>query len=260
MAFYFLNRGLVIEQAVAAILNGYLDSIDVDGLYDNFHVEVTNSHPFATLYLHSHKKAADTFPVIVVSTQSDGKTDELSQLPAEISEVALSESDIDGLSSDTYESDYVDIFGELHKAGSKIAGLCATTADSQKTILKDIAKERGSVAAYETKVRLTDTIGIEIWADNEQVKNELYEIVQLFVYGGLLAVLQSEYKEFEVEFFDKTVRGRRSGNYNMDFDVALSGGMLSLDLNYSIRQMIVDTDVKNISEIIPGVKNYVKKE
>lgn len=260
MAVYYLNQGIILEQAIASLIHDYLETIDAEGLYKNFHVEVSNSHPFASLYLHNNIMAADSFPSITVSTQSDDKTSELTQLAADIDTVGLTSSDIDLLTSNTYTNDFTDITGVKHKAGEKIPGLCAVTSDSIKKELKKIADEKGFVYGYDIKTRRTDRIGIDIWADNEQVKNELYEILRLFVAGGLIYVLQAKYKNFDISIFDHSMHGQRGGNYNLDFDVPLSGSMLTFDVNYCIRQVIVDTGIKTINEIIPEVKDYVKKD
>ena len=247
MAVYYLNRGLILEQAIVSILHEYLDTIDVDGLYKNFHVDVTNSHPFASLYLHNNLNASDLFPSIVVSTQNDGKTGDLAQLPACIDVVGLSSKDIDHITRTT------------DKDGNKIPGLANVATQKIIDDIKAVIAEQGYVYGLDVTARRTDRIGIEIWADNEQVKNELYEIVRLFLSAGLLMRLEETYPDFDISLFDHTLHGQRSGNYNMDFGVALSGASLSLDVNYCIQQVIVDTAITNIQDVIPEAKNYVKE-
>ena len=259
MAIFYLNQGIILEQAISSLIHEYLETVDIDGLYKNFHVEVSNSHPFASLYVHANMKAADLFPAIIVSTQSDDKTSELSQLPADIDTVGLNENDIDILTSNTYGEDFIDMSGETRKAGTKIPGLCAVTSKKVIQNLKEIIAIQGYVYGYDIKTRRTDRVGIEIWADNEQVKNELYEIVRLFVSGGLLPLLQSRYKNFDISIFDHSIHGQRSGNHNMDFDIPLSGSSISFEVNYCIRQVLVDTEITKINEVIPEVKDYVQK-
>lgn len=259
MAVYYLNQGLILEQAIASLIHDYLETIDTDNLYQNFHVEVTNAHPFASLYLHNNRRASDSFPAIVVSTQSDDKTAELSQLSADVQTVGLTSGDIEKLTNNKYTEDFTDIMGKKHKAGEKIPGYCAVTAETIKEELKALADKEGYVYGYDIITRRTDRIGIDIWADNEQVKNELYEMIRLFVTGGLPIVLSAMYKNFDISIFDHSMHGQRGGNYNLDFDIPLSGSNITFDVNYCVRQVIVDTSVKTIKEIIPEVKDYVKK-
>ena len=259
VAVYYLNKGVILEQAIKSLIHDYLETVDVDEIYRNFHVEVTNSHPFASLYLHNNSKAADSFPAIVVSTQNDGKTAQLSQLSAEIRTVGLTAADIENLTSNKYKKDFTDITGKKHKAGEKIPGYCAVTSKRIKEELIKAAEETGYVYGYDVTARRTDRIGIDIWADNDQVKNELYEMVRLFVTGGLPIVLSAIYSDFDPSIFDDSLNGQRSGNYNLDFDVQLSGSMITFDVNYCIKQIIIDTAIQTIQGIIPEVHDYVKK-
>lgn len=260
MAVFYLNQGIILEQTISSLIHEYLESLDTDSLYKNFHVDVSNSHPFANLYLHNNSRASDSFPAIVVSTQTDDKTAELMQLSADIDTVALDSDDIESLTKTTYIEDFTDITGKAHKAGDKIPGYCAVTSETVKSKILEAAKKNGGyVYGYDIKMRRTDRIGIDIWADNEQVKNELYEIVRLFVLGGLPVALSARYKDFDISIFDQSIRGQRSGNYNLDFDVPLSGAMITFDVNYCVRQVVIDTGIKTIGDVIPEVKNYVKK-
>ena len=259
MAVYYLNKGLILEQAIVSLIHDYLDKLDIDNIYKNFHVEVTNSHPFASLYLHNNSRAADSFPAIVVSTQSDDKTSELAQLSADLRTIGLNAQDIESLTNNRYTQNFKDITGVEHKTGEKIPGLCSVCSDNVKEELLQAIEKTGLVYGYEVTTRRSDKIGIDIWADNEQVKNELYEMVRLFISGGLPIVLSANYKDFDTAIFDVSLHGQRGGNYNLDFDVQLSGAMITFDVNYCIKQIIIDTDIQTIQGIIPEVHDYVKK-
>lgn len=259
MAVYYINQGIILEQAIASLIHDYLEKIDTDNLYKNFHVEVTNAHPFASLYLHNNTRASDVFPAIIVSTQSDDKTSELSQFSADVQTIGLTASDIESLTSNKYTEDFTDITGAKLEAGERIPGYCAVVSDSVKKELLKITQKQEYAYGYDIITRRTDRIGIDIWADNEQVKNELYEMMRLFVTGGLPIVLNARYKNFDISIFDQSIHGQRSGNYNLDFDIPLSGASISFDVNYCVRQIIVDTGITTINEVIPEVKDYAKK-
>ncbi|MBO4726981.1 MAG: hypothetical protein J5631_00995, partial [Spirochaetaceae bacterium] len=78
--YVYLNRGLILEQAICSLLHDYIDTLNLSNLYKNYHIDVTTEHPFAELFEHEGKNAADTFPSIVVTTQEDRKTPELSEM------------------------------------------------------------------------------------------------------------------------------------------------------------------------------------
>lgn len=259
MSRYYLNRGIILEQAIVSLIHNYLEAIDSDNLYKNFHIEATNRHPFTSLYMHNNTRASDVFPAIIVTTATDDKTASLDNLQAWVSEVSFDESDIDDWASDTYDNDFADSNGNIIEAGTKIPGLCAITSTSVKNALKKVVKKRGFVLGQKIEMRRTDRISIEIWADNEQVKNEIYEVLRLFVMGDLRNLLTKEYNFFDPLIDDSSVHGQRSNNYNMDFDIALSGAMISFDVNYLISQVVLDTDkVKMSNDIEAEAHNYVK--
>lgn len=260
MARYYLNRGIILEQVIVSLIHSYLEAIDTDNLYSNFHIEATNRHPFANLYLHNNERASDTFPAIVVTTATDDKTPALDTLQAFVTDIGFTEDEIDDWASNTYDNDFTDENGNTIKAGTKIPGLCAVTSKAVIKELKNAAKKHnGYVYGQKIEVRRTDRISIEIWADNEQVKNELYEVLRLFVVCDLRNLLLKKYNFFDPHIDDGSVHGQRSNNYNMDFDVALSGAMITFDVNYLISQIVFDTDKVDVSKNIEAeAHNYVK--
>lgn len=259
MARYYLNRGIIFEQVIVSLIHDYLEAIDSEHLYENFHIEATNRHPFARLYMHNNTRASDAFPAIIVATATDDKTPALDNLQASVTEIRFDESDIDDWASNTYDNDFVDSNGNAVEAGSKIPGLCAVTSESVRKALKKAVKKHGFVYGQKIEMRRTDRISIEIWADNEQVKNEIYEVLRLFVMGDLRNLLSEKYNFFDPLIDDSNVHGQRSNNYNMDFDIALSGAMITFDVNYLISQVVLDADkVKMSNDIEAEAHNYVK--
>ena len=74
-------------------------------------------------------------------------------------------------------------------------------------------------------------------------------------------LLRDKYAGFGINYFDGTVRGERSNNYNVDFDIALSGAHISFEVNYCISQIVLDSDLSDITnEIEWEVVNHVKNE
>lgn len=259
MARYYLNRGIILEQVIVSLIHDYLEAIDADNLYQNFHIEATNRHPFASLYLHNTKTVADSFPAIIVTTATDDKTPALEDLKAWVTPVAFTDEDIDDWASNTYDNDFKDSNGHIVKAGKKIPGLCAVTSKDVIKELKKVTKRQGEVYGNKIEIRRTDRISVEIWADNEQVKNEVYEVLRLFIAGNLSNLLCDRYGFFDPLIDDVTVHGQRSNNYNMDFDIPLSGAMITFEVNYRVSQVVFDTDkTKYEVNIETEAINYVK--
>lgn len=242
---FYLNRGLILEQAICQELEDYIDKIHLDETYPNFHVKVTNNHPFADLYLHSTVTAADVFPSIVVTSETDNKTNDEMQLGEDGTAIGLELSDFETFIDET----------------DKLPGICTLCDPESEKKIRKIYEKAELIYGIKIDQRKTDRISIEIWADNNQLKNELYEQLRLFISGYMQTLLKNKYSGFGIDFFDGTVRGERSNNYNVDFDIALSGAHISFEMNYCISQIVLDSELSEITnEIEWEVTNHVKNE
>ena len=242
---FYLNRGLVLEQALCQEIETYLDKIHLDETYPNFHVKVTNNHPFAHLYLHSTATAADEFPAIIVTTETDNKTNELMQIGEDATAIGLELEDFEKFISEV----------------DSLPGVCTLVDPESEKEIREIFNKTKYIYGIKIDQRKTDRVSIEIWADNNQLKNEVYEQVRLFISGYMQNLLRDKYAGFGINYFDGTVRGERSNNYNVDFDIALSGAHISFEVNYCISQIVLDSDLSDITnEIEWEVVNHVKNE
>ena len=250
----YLNRGLILEQAICSIIHDYFDTLHLENKYQNFHISVTTEHPFAELYLHDNLNAADSFPCVVVSTQEDRKPSEFEELaPNEVSGIGLSESDLEAITKTT--ETYYNKKGVLKTR--EIPGLCTVVDDKTLEAIRETIEKQTYCYGYSIRTRRKDTIGLEIWAENVQLKNEIYEQLRLFVTSNLRHILTDKYPFFDIAIFDNTIVGHRSNNYNFDFDVALSGAHISLDVNYCVEQIVLNTELTDVSkEIITEALNH----
>lgn len=243
---FYLNRGLIIEQVICQELENYLDKIHLDETYPNFHVKVTNNHPFADLYLHSTVTAADVFPSIVVTSETDSKTGDLMQTPEDGTAIACNLAD----------------FNELMEEVDTLPGVCTLVDPDTESKIRTIFQTKNFIYGIKIDQRNTDRISIEIWADNNQLKNEIYEQLRLYIKGGMQDVLKDLYKGYGLDYFDGSVRGERSNNYNVDFDIVLTGAHISFEINYCTSQIILDSELSEttINDIETEVTNHVKNE
>jgi len=252
---YFLNRGLILEQEVEKAIETYFSLARVPENYPNFTISVTNDHPFARMILSDDpaKDATSLFPVIVVATEDDKKPSELQHL-TEATTIIFEPSDIESTGE---EKSYIE----------KRYDLITPKIINE---LKDEFAKREDKRIFGTSfyIRRRERISIEIWAENPQLKNELYELVRLFVCGFMKEYLSELYNKFfseiEVEgssplvIFDSSVNGQRSNNYNMDFGIELNGGQITFEADYVIEQTVIDTRIVEQKNILLEVINHVK--
>lgn len=252
----YLNRGIILEQAIVALVHDYFDSLHLDNKYQNFHISVTTEHPFAELYLHEGRNAGDSFPCVVITTQEERK-------PFEFDELAVVQTDGIGITENDLEEITRTTETYLNKKGvektREIPGLCTVVDENTLNAIRETIKRQNYCYGYSMRIRRKDTLGFEVWAENVQLKNEIYEQLRLFIVGNLSHLLETKYKFFDIAIFDNTIIGHRSNNYNFDFDVVLSGAHISLDVNYCVEQIVLETELTKVSqEIITEALNHVK--
>jgi hypothetical protein len=254
---FFLNRGLILEQEIVKALKKYFSIIDVPGFYENFTVSVTNEHPFARMILSEapEKDAASLFPVVVAATEEDSKPGDLLNA-VDWGELTIDPTDIEpknGGGKSEIEKRYV---------------MMTPRKMNELRAAMDARKDKRIFGAT-AFIRRRDHASIEIWAENPQMKNELYELIRLFVCGFMKDYLAELYKEFFKELaecgesplaiFDGSVTGLRSNNFNVDFGVELFGALISFDADYIIEQSVIDTDIVEINNnLLLEVINHVK--
>jgi hypothetical protein len=234
---FYLNRGLILEQEIVRALKGYFKAIAIDEMYRNYAVTITNEHPFALLMLGNTPKTQSLFPVIVVASETDTKPAQLDALAVSTQKLRITEDDIPKLIAMGYD-------------------MIPETVEAMK---KEIAG-REYLYGVGCVIRRSERISIEIWSDNNQLKNELYEKVRLFIAGGMKEAMESLYQEYALTIFDGTINGQRSNNFNLDFGVTLHGAQITFDADYAIEQTVINTELQRIDdpvyvEACYGIKN-----
>lgn len=268
----YLNRGIILEQAIVAIIKQYLNTLKVNEIYENNQIHAVLNNHLAKLYRENGDKAADSFPAIVVSTYDDTKETDVYPLRpqtqgSELKKIGYEKSDIEKI-LDIYEPANRED-GNTKKV--KIPGICAAASDKTVNAIyeklsliekenEDVTKKKKDVMVYGYSLRAyrRDIISIDIWAENIQLKNELYELIRLFVLGDMRNKLIEKYKFFDPKLDDDTVRGTRVLPFLVDFGLTLAGGNVQFEVAYAIEQNVIDTDWDDIHrEIIVGGTSYV---
>lgn len=274
---YYLNLGFVLEQALVDVCKTYIDRLHLESVYDNFHISVVNEHPFAHMMLEDSPTANDTFPAVVITSQSDGEVPDLANLMEVNHGVKVTSKDFDDLFAEAFRprTRINENTGEtevVKKRDGKtvmenVPGYVLIYDEERINQLKDIAdsrttsEETGGIYGIKIDSRRRDNVSVEIWCENDQLKDELYEHLNLFFTCSLDRILHEKFKMFDCAIFGNRIHGERSSNYNFDFDVTLTGSHLTFSVDYNVSQIILDTDIENLTtEIFWEVINHVKTE
>ena len=273
---YYLNLGFILEQALVDVTKTYLERLHLDSVYNNFHISVTNEHPFAHMMIEDNTRANDTFPAVVITSHSDGEVPDLANLMEMSHGVKMTSQDFTDLFEEaTRPKTRINNKGETEivkrRDGSivkeTIPGYVLIYDEERINYLKQLAdsrtvgEEEGGIYGIKIDSERRDNISVEIWSENDQLKDELYEHLNLFFQCSLDRILQEKYKRFDCAIFGNKINGERSSNYNFDFDVVLSGSHITFSVDYNVSQIILDTEIENITtEIFWEVINHVKTE
>ena len=273
---YYLNLGFILEQALVDVTRTYIERLRLDSVYNNFHISVVNEHPFAHMMIEDNPRANDSFPAVVITSHSDGEVPDLTNLMEINHGVKMTSKDFDDLfSATTRPKTKILENGETVIVKKRdgtivrepIPGYVLVYDEERINYLKQLAdsrtvgEEEGGVYGIKIDTRRRDNISVEIWSENDQLKDELYEHLNLFFTCSLDRILHEKFKMFDCAIFGNKVSGERSSNYNFDFDVMLSGSHITFSVDYNVSQIILDTDIENITtEIFWEVINHVKTE
>lgn len=274
---YYLNLGFVLEQALVDVTKTYIERLHLDSVYNNFHINVVNEHPFAHMMIEDNTRANDTFPAVVITSQNDSKVPDLESLMEISHGVKMTSQDFDELFSTATrpKTRINEKTGEPEIVKKRdgsivrevIPGYVLIYDEERINYLKELAdsrtvsEEQGGIYGIKIDTRRRDNVSVEIWCENDQLKDELYEHLNLFFTCSLDRILQEKFKLFDCAIFGNKVSGERSSNYNFDFDVLLSGSHITFSVDYNVSQIILDTEIEKITtEIFWEVINHVKTE
>jgi hypothetical protein len=237
---YFLNKGLILEEEIVKTLNKYFASLDIDKMFGNYTLNVTNEHPFAQfLDNQGENNSPSLFPAIVVTSETDVHAPRGDSHLIEAEKLSLEPGDIDQLTPYGYliESETVErIRNELN------------------------AREDKRLYGLTFIIRRSERISIQIWADNIKLKNYLYEMARLFILGGLRESMDELRSKQNIVIFDETVTGQRSGTYSNVYGITLYGANIVFDADYMIEQSFVDTELIKINDpVYVEVKHGTKQ-
>ncbi|MDR2786119.1 MAG: hypothetical protein LBB83_09430 [Treponema sp.] len=235
---YFFNKGLIIETEICKALQTYFKSLGVENQYKNYTLNITNEHPWARLLMNGgDSEAASLFPAIIVASESDRHTPNNGHPMAEIEPMKLEPGDLDHLVEHGYSID-----------------------ESVIEKLQAEFKNRKHLYGITRIFRRSERISFEIWAENIELKNLLYEDLRLFAQGAMQDYLDPYVHKNNLVIFDETINGQRSGTFTDSYGIVLAGANITVEADYMIEQSIIDTDLIDINNPVNVEVKYGHEE
>jgi hypothetical protein len=225
---FILTKIPVIEDILVASLRTYLKELRFAEMYP-FHknLGISNDHPFERL-LASEGVEPDLFPSITVVSSTDGESPGMAK----------------GWKVSTLENGDLDDFKAQDWYVSETA----------KNDLSAALVQHGHVYGLSHETMWRDSTSIEIWTENIQVKNDIYNLVMGYLTGPKVLELHNT---AGLVIHSNTIQGQRSGYYNYDFGRTLYGARVSLSVDYMIVQAVYDSDVSTMAELEHSYKEVL---
>lgn len=217
---YIMTKIPIVEDALVSAFGAYLKELRFGEMYP-YHkgVNISNDHPFEKL-LDNQDGVSHLFPSITIVSSNDNES---SGMAKGWQATTLERGNLDGIDPKEW--------------------YLAKSALSQ---LQGSLDEKGFLYGLQHSTVWRDSTTFEIWTENIQVKNDIYNLVMAFLTGPKVLELHTQYG-FVIH--SNTIQGQRSGYYNYDFGRVLYGGRVTLAVEYNVLQAAYDTDVSSLAEL-----------
>ena len=206
--------------------------IKFSDIYSNFGgIRVSTTHPFAHLMneqINGVVYSSNLFPSITLVGNMDQKNTQIN-IPTLVEDVKITAAEV------------ADIVANRDRY---------IISDADVTALQGLTTGEDYENSHGIKEeRRTDFVA-EIWAENDEVKGRIYDVLVNFLIGYKRFTIKEKY---DIVIVEDSVTGERDGNYNFDFGKMLYGSILRFNIDYMISQHYVDTDITELA----GVDHYV---
>lgn len=230
MSIYIINIAPDVEKIMMDSLRSHLyDEVHFKDIYPNFgNIRVSSVHPFSILLeqqiIGTGKVPTNLFPSVTLIENISNRNPELPHL-SERKDVEITDAEVADITAN--RDKYI-------------------ISDADLAILVTATSEGGTVWADGIESYIRGSFIAEIWSENMEVKNRLFDLVRNFLMGiWKYAILESE----NLRISD-SIQGERSGLYNYDFGKVLYGSTMSFEVDYAVMQYKLDTDVDALTGII----------
>ncbi len=224
-----LSKVPSIEDILVAELSTYFDQLRFGELYRNFKtIRISLEHPFAIMWQQAKGNPGNAydgslFPSVTIMSGSDSKPGQLNGLNI-LEPCTLEESDLATLSASGWQ-----------------------VASGAVTWLNEWFVDHGALKGRMGTAHKSDQVSIDVWSESIQLKNEIYGLLMMYLSGPNRVRIENSHA---ITIFDGTVRGQRSGNYNMDFGQLLYGAHIDFQVDYMMQQSLFDSE--SSENLIPG--------
>lgn len=219
---YYLSDMSEIDQKVVDLMKQHFDeNIKWGSIYREYrNLSISKIHPFVRMLSDTDtNKPKDVLPAVAVALLEDNGVNAVLDRGEETIEITTAI--LQELEDQKYNLNRENIFDNLYKligGGSKIF-------------------------AQKVNRRFNQNLVIEIWTDNDIIKDVLYEGIKDFFdfYLGTM---------FDLGMENVSLNGRKDGDYNFDFGTVLYGASITVSFNIANMVFIVDTAMEEIAEIV----------
>ena len=223
---YVITSYPPIEDILLGKFRSYLyEDVRFAQLYPNFgNVNVSLVHPFA--YLNDQKingtqVPVELFPSVTIISNTDNQAVEVPSF-TESFQLTTEKLNLVKNDRDTY------------------------IVSDQAVSDLETAIGAGDVFGQGGGTRKRDEIALEVWAENIELKNKLYDLVMAFLTSPYRYELKSDH---EIDILIHTINGTRGGNYNFEFGRILFGGMIQFNADYPIALYVIDAELGAFSAV-----------
>lgn len=225
---FILTKIPVVEDALVSALAEYFGELQWEEMYPNHpNINLSNDHPFEEL-LGGTTSTPNLFPSITVASSSDNESNNMAKGWAA---VKLDEGDFDDEDNLSW---YV--------------------SDGSLANLKTALYQKKTIYGLQHQTVWRDAVSFEIWTENMQVKNDLYNLLLGFLSGPKILQLKQDQ---QITVFSNTISGQRSGYYNFDFGRVLYGGRISFSAEYPVLQAVYDTEIGTVTDILHSYREVL---
>lgn len=224
---FIMTKIPTVENILVTEIKQYLKTIRFSEQYPHHKgITVSNDHPFEALL--SGDSSGNLFPYVTIVSSNDGETP---GMPKSWQAAELVKEDISAI--DPYEW-YM--------------------SESEKTDMLSYFDARDKLFGVQHSTSWRDSTSFEIWSENMQVKNDLYNLIIGYLTGPHVVGLHQTHG-FVIH--SDSIRGQRSGYYNMDFGRTLYGCKIDLQVDYPIVQAVYDGEISTFGELIHSYKEVI---
>lgn len=229
MSVYVINWCPDYSEIIRSQIKNYIvEDIKFRNIYKNYEgVRVSSTHPFAHLMnteINGTKYDASLFPSITLVGSNDQKNPQINMATI-IKDVPIKAAEVADIVAN--RENYI-------------------ISDDDVTTLQSLTTGENYVHSHGIYQERRANFVIEIWAENDEVKGRIYDVLINFLIGYRRFTIKANY---DIVIVEDSVTGERDGNYNFDFGKMLYGSIIRFNVDYVISQHYVDDTIGDINGV-----------